>query len=42
MLEAGNRLQEVVQEIQARQSGNKATIAGDSSDAPFYDPWETP
>lgn len=42
MLEAGKRLQEVVQEIQARQSGNKATIAGDSSDAPFYDPWDTP
>ena len=41
MLEAGKRLQEVVQEIQARQSGNKTTIAGDSSDAPFYDPWDT-
>ena len=41
MLEAGARLQEVLEEIQARQTGNEAMAAGDSSDAPFDDPWET-
>jgi site-specific recombinase XerD len=41
MLEAGARLQEVLEEIQARQTGNDAMAASDSSDAPFNDPWET-
>ena len=41
MLEAGARLQEVLEEIQARQTGNEAMAASDSSDAPFDDPWET-
>jgi integrase len=41
MLEAGARLQEVLEEIQARQTGNPALAADDSSDAPFNDPWET-
>jgi integrase len=40
MLEAGARLQEVLEEIQARQTGNEAMAADDSSDAPFDDPWE--
>jgi integrase len=42
MLEAGARLQEVLEEIQARQTGNRVLAADDSSDAPFNDPWETP
>jgi len=41
MLEAGARLQEVLEEIQARQTGNQVLAADDSSDAPFNDPWET-
>ena len=41
MLEAGARLQEVLEEIQARQTDNEAMAAGDSADAPFDDPWET-
>ena len=41
MLEAGARLQEVLEEIQARQTGNEAMAADDSADAPFDDPWET-
>lgn len=41
MLEAGARLQEVLEEIQVRQTGNEAMAAGDSSDAPFDDPGET-
>lgn len=41
MLEAGARLQEVLEEIQARQTGNPVLAADDSSDAPFNDPWET-
>jgi integrase len=41
MLEAGKRLQEVLEEIQARQTGNPVLAAEDSFDAPFNDPWET-
>jgi hypothetical protein len=41
MLEAGARLQEVLEEIQARQTDNEAMAADDSADAPFDDPWET-
>jgi len=42
MLEAGNRLQEVLEEIQSRQPSNEATASGDHHSAPFYHPWETP
>lgn len=41
MLEAGARLQEVLEEIQARQTRNRVLAADFSSDAPFNDPWET-
>lgn len=41
MLEAGARLQEVLEEIRTRQTGNETLAADDSSDAPFDDPWET-
>jgi hypothetical protein len=41
MLEAGNRLREVLEEIQSRKPSNEATALGDHHSAPFYDPWAT-
>lgn len=42
MLEAGARLHEVLEEIQARQTGTDAPGVGNRQDAPFNDPWEAP
>ncbi len=40
MLEAGKRLEEVVEEIKARQSGSDASTARNHPASPFNDPWD--
>jgi integrase/recombinase XerD len=40
MLEAGARLQEVLAEIQARQTPNRLNAHPNPSSPPFFDPWE--
>jgi integrase len=40
MLEAGKRLQEVVEEIRTRRAEAAGATSGDRTDAPYYGPWE--